>query len=95
MKRLCGLVGALLLLGLCWGSALAETFDIFDYTPPQGWKKSNLQGGVMLALQTRESFGSIVLYASVPAGNNPEQNFRGEWKRLVAEGLGLSGEPTT
>ncbi|MCL6528254.1 MAG: hypothetical protein K6T57_15450 [Thermaceae bacterium] len=95
MKRLRGLVGAILLVAFGWGGALAETFDIFDYTPPQGWKKSNLQGGVMLALQTKESFGSIVLYASVPAGNNPEQNFRGEWKRLVAEGLGLSGEPTT
>lgn len=95
MKRLAGFLGAVLLLGCGLGVALADSFDIFEYTPPQGWKKSNLQGGVMLALQTKDSFGSIVLYASVPAGNNPEQNFRGEWKRLVEEGLELSGEPTT
>ncbi|WP_299429521.1 hypothetical protein [uncultured Meiothermus sp.] len=95
MKLFRSLAGAILLMGFFWGGALAESFDIFNYTPPQGWKKSNLQGGVMLSLQTRESFGSIVLYASVPAGNNPQQNFQGEWKRLVEEGLGLSGEPTT
>lgn len=95
MKRLAGFLGAVLLLGCGLGVALADSFDIFEYTPPQGWKKSNLQGGVMLALQTKDSFGSIVLYASVPAGNNPEQNFRGEWKRLVEEGLELSSEPTT
>ncbi|MFN3392080.1 MAG: hypothetical protein ACK40N_10000 [Meiothermus ruber] len=95
MKRLAGFLGAVLLLGCGLGVALADSFDIFEYTPPQGWKKSNLQGGVMLALQTKDSFGSIVLYASIPAGNNPEQNFRGEWKRLVEEGLELSGEPTT
>jgi len=93
MKKLFGLMAAVLWLG--WGVALADSFDIFEYTPPQGWKKTNLQGGVMLSLQTKESFGGIVLYASVPAGNNPEQNFKGEWKRLVEEGLGLSGEPTT
>lgn len=95
MKRLAGFLGAVLLLGCGLGVALADSFDIFEYTPPQGWKKSNLQGGVMLSLQTKDSFGSIVLYASVPAGNNPQQNFQGEWKRLVEEGLGLSGEPTT
>lgn len=94
MRLLRSSIGAILLLGF-FGGALAESFDIFDYTTPQGWKKSNLQGGVMLALQTQDSFGAIVLYASVPAGNNPQQNFQGEWKRLVEEGLGLSGEPTT
>ncbi len=94
MKLLRGLMGAILLLGF-FGKALAESFDIFDYTPPQGWKKSNLQGGIMLSLQTKDSFGAIVLYASVPAGSNPQQNFRGEWKRLVEEVLGLSDEPTT
>jgi len=76
-----------------WGLAFAEIFDIFDYTPPQGWKKTALQGGVMFSQQTKESFGSIVLYASVPAGSDAEQNFRGEWKRLVEEGLGVSGDP--
>lgn len=95
MKLLRGLVGAIVLLGFFGAGALAESFDIFEYTTPQGWKKSSLQGGVMLSLQTKESFGSIVLYASVPAGHDPQQNFLGEWKRIVEEGLGLSGEPTT
>jgi hypothetical protein len=93
MKKLFGLMAAVLWLG--WGVALADSFDIFEYTPPQGWKKTNLQGGVMLSLQTKESFGAIVLYASTPAGNDPAQNFKGEWKRLVEEGLELSGEPST
>lgn len=78
-----------------WGLALADSFDIFEFTVPQGWKKSALQGGVMLSQQSKTSFGSIVLYASVPAGSNAEQNFQGEWKRLVTEGLGVSGDPTT
>lgn len=78
-----------------WGLALADSFDIFEYTVPPNWKKSALQGGVMLSQQTKTSFGSIVLYASVPAGSDAGQNFKGEWKRLVSEGLGLSGDPTT
>jgi hypothetical protein len=43
MKKLLGLMAAVLWLG--WGVALADSFDIFEYTPPQGWKKTNLQRG--------------------------------------------------
>lgn len=60
MRLIRGLVGAIILLGFFGGGALAESFDIFEYTTPQGL------------------FGSIVLYASVPASNNPQQNFQGE-----------------
>lgn len=88
-------VVSLILLLLTWSLAFAETFDIFEYTLPQGWKKNPLQGGVMLSLESKTAFGSIILYGSVPAGNNPEQNFKGEWKRLVEEGLGVKGEPST
>jgi len=86
-------IALVLLLG--WGMALADSFDLFEYTPPQGWKKDSQEGAVILSLQSQKSFGAIVLYASLPAGKDLEQNFRGEWKRLVKEGLGISGEPNT
>ncbi|MDX2007698.1 MAG: hypothetical protein SFU83_20865 [Meiothermus sp.] len=76
------------------GTALADTLDVFEYTPPPGWKKTPLEGGVMHALQTPEAFGLIALYTSVVAGSDAKQNFQGEWKRLVNEGLGLRGEAT-
>jgi hypothetical protein len=71
----------------------ADSFDIFEYAVPQGWKKSDMQGGVMLAQQTERSFGAIFLYASQPASADALQNFKGEWLRLVQEPLGITDEP--
>ncbi|HWG85934.1 MAG TPA: hypothetical protein VNT60_10695 [Deinococcales bacterium] len=75
------------------GAATAESFDTFEFTVPGGWKRQDFPGGVALTLTTSRSFGSIVLYASVPAGSDARQNFAGEWRRLVTEGLGITGEP--
>jgi hypothetical protein len=74
--------------------ALAESFDTFEYQVPKGWSSKEFPGGVNLTLATKESFSSIVLYASVPAGTDATKNFLGEWQRLVTEGLELQGEPT-
>lgn len=92
MKKAMGWLWVML---ACWGLGFAENFDIFDYSIPSGWTKKAQPGGVILSQQSGSSFTSIVLYASVPAGSDLEQNFRGEWKRLITDGLGLNDEPNT
>lgn len=45
MKLLRGLIGAIVLLGLFGAGALAESFDIFEYTTPRTGRKATYKAG--------------------------------------------------
>ena len=100
MKKLIGLVFLMTILQQVIGQT--ETFDIIHYTPPKDpagivWKK-DMNQGVVNYTNVNESTGHfciITIYASTVSTNDPDKDFRNDWKELVVTPYKAGDNPET
>jgi len=71
--------------GLAAGDACAETFELLTYTPPSGWAREALQGGI--AYRRTDGIGLITITASEPATGSPAEEFARMWRAHVEPAL--------
>ncbi|MBZ5528437.1 MAG: hypothetical protein LAN71_11125 [Acidobacteriia bacterium] len=80
---------SLLILFTLPASAPAETFDIFTYQPPEGWRKDTPKRGLVTYTKiVKNKFCVIGIYASKPSSGNSNQDFDAEWNDLIVRPLG-------
>lgn len=76
-------------------AAQPTRFDLINFTPPKGWKKTAGKDAWQFAIQSADekSFCLISIYKSVPAGEDALANFNNSWAALVNESLGINVQP--
>ncbi|NOT52459.1 MAG: hypothetical protein HOP10_14410 [Chitinophagaceae bacterium] len=72
-----------------------ESFDIINYTPPQGWKKENTESAVQFTKQddAKGIYCIITVMRSVPGAASSKNNFDAAWKTVVKEMVTVSTAP--
>jgi hypothetical protein len=95
MKKICFFLFAAMLFQQAISQT--ETFDIITYTPPKDWKKEAKQGVVNFTNVNTVTGGFcvIAIYASRTSMGDPENDFRQEWKELVAKPYNAEASPET
>ena len=67
--------------------AQKQTFDLFTYTPPKGWKQEIKEGVVSYTFINKKdkSWCQTGLYKSTTSKGDIEADFDSEWKTLIVE----------
>jgi hypothetical protein len=78
------------LFALCT-SALAETFDIFEFTPPAKWKRAD-RDGVIVYTRPKDKFCEISIYKAQPTTYTPAAIFAAIWAASVEKTSGVTVE---
>lgn len=67
--------------------AQKQTFDLFTYTPPQGWKKEIKEGVVSYTYVDKNdrSWCQTGLYKSTISKGNIDADFNSEWETLITK----------
>lgn len=72
----------------------SESFDILKFTVPKGWQKES--GKDSFQLGKEDANGGICLltiYKSIPATDNPKENFSMAWESLVKQMVTVKSAP--
>ena len=74
--------------------AQKETFDLFTFTPPQGWEKNVEENFISYIITDNESksWCRINLIKSTISKGNIETDFEGEWQDLIVKNYSLTGD---
>ena len=77
--------------------AQQETFDLFTYTPPSGWKKEIKEGVVSYTYLNKKdkSWCQIGFFKSTASKGNLEDDFASEWDALVVKKYKATRPPQT
>lgn len=72
-----------------------ESFDIFTFTPPQGFRKQTPNGRVVFEStdNQRRTWCQIAVYAGTQGKGSPDADFESEW-RIYAQPLGVKAAPS-
>lgn len=67
--------------------AQQQTYDIFTFTPPKGWKKNNQQNfvGFSTTNNTEKTWAQVSIIKSTISKGSIEADFESEWKELVVK----------
>lgn len=81
------IIQAALLLICSAGFAQQETYDIITFTPPKGWKKTNLENLISLSTTNNSKGGwaQIGIVKSTASKGTVDADFENEWKELVVK----------
>lgn len=76
--------------------AQKQTFDIINYTIPNGWDKTEMANGIQLSTKDdgKGNYAAVVMLRSVETKASANENFNASWEKLVKGTVSVSGEPT-
>ena len=74
-----------------------ETLDIIQYTPPNGWIRSQKEGVLIYSdtNKTTNGFCILTIYASTPSAGSPQKDFANEWTELIVKPFKADVNPKT
>jgi len=86
----------LLLMVSCTCFAQKQTFDVINYTIPNGWDKTEMANGIQLSTKNdgKGNYAAAVILRSVASTAPANENFTASWEKLVKGTVSVSGEPT-
>ena len=86
----------LLLLTPAAAQPQRESFDVFTFTPPSGFRRQTAKSRLVFSQSDnrKASWCQLALYSSTPGKGTPEADFDSEWRTLAIP-LGLNSPPTT
>ena len=71
-----------------------ESFDILKFTTPKGWQKEVGKDSIQLGIEDANGgLCLLTLYKSVPATEDPKENFSLAWESLVKELVTVKASP--
>ncbi|HEU4470928.1 MAG TPA: hypothetical protein VFR58_07595 [Flavisolibacter sp.] len=83
-----------LLLFFCMKiSAQQQSYDVFTFTPPKGWKKTAEQNSLHFSISenTKGTWSQIGMIKSTASKGSLDADFQSEWKDLVVKPYGEYG----
>ncbi|WP_379091541.1 hypothetical protein [Pedobacter sp. UC225_65] len=86
-----------LLLMVCYTCfAQKQTFDVINYTLPNGWDKTEMANGIQLSTKNdgKGNYAAVVILHSAVSAAPANENFTNSWEKLVKGTVSVSGEPT-
>ncbi|MBB5441005.1 hypothetical protein HDC92_004709 [Pedobacter sp. AK017] len=86
----------LLLMLSYTGFAQKQTFDVLNYTMPNGWDKTEMANGIQLSTKNdgKGSYAAAIILRSAATEAPANENFTTSWEKLVKGTMSVSGEPT-
>lgn len=78
------------------GFAQKQTFDVLNYTMPNGWDKTEMANGIQLSTKNdgKGSYAAAIILRSAATEAPANENFTTSWEKLVKGTVSVSGEPT-
>lgn len=72
-----------------------EKFDIITFKTPKGWQKEAKSSAIQFAIEdaSKRTFCLMMLFKSVPAGEDSKKNFQISWQAIVKDMLAKAAEP--
>jgi hypothetical protein len=70
-----------------------ETFDLLMFTPPEGWQKETTPDRISYTSKSHATYCQLTLYKSTPGSGNSQQDFKDQWRDLVAKRFKPDGQP--
>ena len=85
----------LLLVSCGLAEAQQQTYDLFTFSPPAKWKKAVRQNSIIYSTTNKQSgtWAQIDLLKSTASKGSVSDDFLTEWKELVMERYGVTGDP--
>ncbi len=76
--------------------AQKQTFDVINYTLPNGWDKTEMANGIQLSTKNdgKGNYAAVVILHSAVSAAPANENFTNSWEKLVKGTVSVSGEPT-
>lgn len=73
----------------------AEKFDIITFKTPKGWQKEAKSSAIQFGTEdaAKGTFCLMMLFKSLPAGEDSKKNFQASWQTIVKETLAKVNEP--
>lgn len=77
----------LLLLAVAEANAQQQTYDLFSFTPPKGWRKNTQQNTIDYSTSdnTKRTWAQIGIVKSTTSKGSIDADFQSEWKELVVK----------
>ena len=95
MKSIFGLISVCILATTSF--AQKQTFDLFTYTPPKGWKKEIKSALTSYTYVDKKdkSWCQMGIYKSTVSKGNIDADFDSEWETLVQKQFNIIDTPNT
>ena len=92
------LITGILLLVVTTAFAQQQSYEMFTFNPPKGWKKQELENATVYSVtnEVKKSWCQLVLVKSTVSKGYAATDFESEWKQLVVDSYkeyGITDQP--
>jgi len=72
-----------------------QTYDIFTFTPPKGWKKTTADNTLVFDTvnKVKRTWGRVAILKSTASKGSLQADFQSDWQELAVKPHGVSSAP--